>query len=98
MFRRRTIGLGSARLALPLTQEDLADASGLTAVHVNRMLQRMRKEGLIEMANGQLFVPDVRALRQSCGFDPNYFHLRLSDDYPSDRPEHLSDATLESLA
>jgi len=97
-FRSQLIGLGSARLALPLTQEDLADASGLTAVHVNRMLQRMRKEGLIEMANGQLFVPDVRALRQSCGFDPNYFHLRLSDDYPSDRPEHLSDATLESLA
>lgn len=94
-FRLRLIGIGSDRLALPLTQEDLADASGLTPVHVNRMLQRMRKEGLIEMANGQLFVPDIGALRQSCGFEPDYFHLKISNDYPSDRHEHFSGATIE---
>nr|WP_251007983.1 Crp/Fnr family transcriptional regulator [Sphingobium sp. BHU LFT2] len=96
-FRSLLIGLGTDRVALPLTQEDLADACGLTPVHVNRMLQRMRREGLIEMAGGELCVPDIRALRQSCGFEPDYFHLKLSTDYPSDRPEHAGDMTMGTL-
>lgn len=45
---------------LPLTQELLADATGLSAVHVNRTLQQMRREGLIELGQGR-----VKLLRQS---------------------------------
>lgn len=49
--RAQLIGLESGdRFNLPLlTQEDLADAVGLTTVHVNHMIQEMRKQGLMEL-------------------------------------------------
>ncbi|KQW80782.1 Crp/Fnr family transcriptional regulator [Brevundimonas sp. Root1279] len=46
-------------MPLPLTQEQLADALGLSAVHVNRTLQQLRREGLIELGQGR-----VRLLRR----------------------------------
>jgi DNA-binding transcriptional regulator LsrR (DeoR family) len=64
------------RLALPLTQEELADATGLTAVHTNRTLQRLRKENLIEIGSGMLTVLDVGRLRKAAGFDPSYLHIK----------------------
>lgn len=63
------------RLALPLTQEDLADATGLTPVHVNRTLQRLRNEQLVEIGSGSLTVVDVGKLQKAGGFDPNYLHF-----------------------
>ena len=75
-FRMRRVGLVEhGRLALPLTQEDLADATGLTAVHMNRTLQRLRGEGLIEIGGGTLTLLDVAALQKAVGFDPNYLHV-----------------------
>ena len=64
------------RLALPLTQDEIGDATGLTAVHVNRTLQRLRSEGLIEVASGMLYLPDVDRLREATGFNSNYLHPR----------------------
>ncbi len=64
------------RLALPLTQEELADATGLTPVHTNRTLQRLRRENLIELSGGMLTVLDVGELRKAAGFDPGYLHIR----------------------
>lgn len=61
---------------LPITQEELADATGLTPVHTNRTLQRLRREGLIKLENRRLFVPDVKALHRLAGFDPSYLHIR----------------------
>lgn len=63
------------RLALPLTQEQLADTTGLTSVHVNRTLQRLRNDNLIELGSGMLTILDVRALREAAGFDGNYLHI-----------------------
>ena len=60
---------------LPLTQEDLADAAGLTPVHTNRVLQRLRKAGLIELGGRALTVLDVDAIRRAAGFDPSYLHI-----------------------
>lgn len=60
---------------LPLTQEDLADALGLTPVHVNRTVRRLREEGLIEMKRGWLKILHVQKLQHVVGFDPNYLHL-----------------------
>jgi CRP-like cAMP-binding protein len=75
--RMELIGLvDGKRLALPLTQEQLADATGLTSVHVNRTLQRLRAEGLIEMGGGALTIPDVAALREAAGFTGNYLHIK----------------------
>jgi len=47
---------------LGLTQEEIADATGLTAVHVNRMLRQLEEEALIERANGRVAILDERAL------------------------------------
>lgn len=63
-------------LALPITQEDLADATGLTSVHINRTLQRLRRDNLIELGGGMLNVLDVRALQEAGGFDPSYLHIK----------------------
>jgi CRP-like cAMP-binding protein len=75
--RMQLVGLvDDGRLALPLTQEELADATGLTAVHTNRTLQRLRKENLIEIGSGMLTVLDVERLRKAAGFDPSYLHIK----------------------
>ena len=53
--RLRTVGLvEGGRFDLPLTQEVLADALGLSIVHVNRTLQQIRREGLVEMKGGSV--------------------------------------------
>ena len=75
--RMQMVGLAPGdRLALPLTQDQLADATGLTAVHVNRTLQRLRAEGLIEIGSSRLSIPDVPALREAAGFNGAYLHVK----------------------
>jgi CRP-like cAMP-binding protein len=64
------------RLALPLTQEDLADATGMTPVHVNRTLQRLRKAKLVEIGHGMLTILDIRGLCEAAGFNGNYLHIK----------------------
>lgn len=76
-FRMKRAGLvHDDQLALPLTQEELADATGLTSVHVNRTLQRLRSEKLIEIGGGKLTLLDASALQEAAGFNPAYLHLR----------------------
>jgi CRP-like cAMP-binding protein len=58
-----------------LTQEMLADASGLTPVHVNRSLQSLRADGLIVMEKQRLTIPDIGALVAAADFDAAYLHL-----------------------
>lgn len=60
---------------LPLTQNDLAETTGLTSVHVNRMLQELRRDGLIELERKQLRIPDVHRLMEVSMYNPNYLHL-----------------------
>jgi CRP-like cAMP-binding protein len=48
--------------ACPLTQEQLADVLGLTSVHVNRVLQRLRREGLVVFSRGQVVLPSLARL------------------------------------
>jgi CRP-like cAMP-binding protein len=61
---------------MPLTQEMLADALGLTGVHVNRTLQSLRETGLVDHKSGRLYVHDLRKLANFGDFDPQYLHLR----------------------
>ena len=60
---------------LPITQSEFADAMGVTTVHVNRVLQQMRAEGLVELKGDRLNVPDWERLKQVGEFDPTYLHL-----------------------
>jgi CRP-like cAMP-binding protein len=64
--------------AFPLTQEQIGDALGLTAVHVNRTMHQLRADGLIEIANRYLTIPNIAKLRQAGGFDPRYLHVAPS--------------------
>ncbi len=61
--------------ALPITQVDLADTTGLTSVHVNRTLRGLRREGLIELKKGRLTILNLPGLRTLAEFRSNYLHL-----------------------
>ena len=77
-FARRleAAGLGSTSgYELPMTQEQLADATGLTAVHVNRTLKAMDAEGLIKREKRFVLIPDWERLRDVAGFNELYLHL-----------------------
>lgn len=65
----------------PLTQQDLAEACGLTSVHVNRTLARLRKDGLVTIppATRRVTIHDLPALARLGEFDPDY--LYLEDDF-----------------
>jgi CRP-like cAMP-binding protein len=58
----------------PVTQEQLADATGLTPVHTNRTLQALRREGLVQLTSGSLRILDWPALRKAGDFDALYLH------------------------
>lgn len=76
IFRLRAVGLSDGNSCdFPLTQVDLADATGLTPVHVNRTLQDLRREGLIELHGRKLTVPKLEALMIAGTFNPNYLHM-----------------------
>lgn len=60
---------------LPITQSEFADALGFTTVHVNRVVQQMRAEGLIEFSGERLNIPDWEKLKKVGEFDPTYLHL-----------------------
>jgi CRP-like cAMP-binding protein len=62
-------------LGLPLTQEELGDALGLSTVHVNRVLQALRADGLITLQSGKLTINDWESLQEAGEFEPNYLHL-----------------------
>lgn len=60
--------------ALPVTQADLADALGLTVVHVNRSLKWLREQGMIKLAKGRMMITDWEALAYFSQFEPLYLH------------------------
>jgi CRP-like cAMP-binding protein len=58
----------------PITQEQIADATGLTAVHTNRTLQTLRKSGLISLSGSKLAILDWDALAEAGDFSERYLH------------------------
>ncbi|RUM94131.1 MAG: hypothetical protein DSZ28_04770 [Thiothrix sp.] len=73
-FREENISENSA--IVPITQEDIADAVGMTQIHVNRMLQQMKEERLLSCANGRLEILDNDALVKLANFDPKLLEIR----------------------
>jgi CRP-like cAMP-binding protein len=59
----------------PLTQEQIGDATGLTSVHVNRTIQRMRIDGLITINKHTINVADWPRLQATGDFNRSYLHL-----------------------
>ncbi|MDO5758642.1 MAG: Crp/Fnr family transcriptional regulator [Rhodobacterales bacterium] len=71
--RLALVGMGSkAGYACPLTQYHLADALGLTAVHVNRVLRKLREAGLVTFQDGSVTFDDYQGLVALAEFDPEY--------------------------
>lgn len=58
--------------ACPLTQYHLADALGLSAVHVNRALRQLREKGLVTFQNGRVQYDNYQRLTEFADFDPDY--------------------------
>jgi CRP-like cAMP-binding protein len=75
--RLEAIGLGD-RLGyeLPMTQEQLADATGLTPVHVNRTLMEMERQGLITREKKFVAIADWKRMKEVGGFTDTYLHIR----------------------
>jgi DNA-binding transcriptional regulator YhcF (GntR family) len=75
--RLALVGLGSKEgYACPLTQYLLADALGLSAVHVNRVLRQLREDGMVTFRDGMVVFDDYDKLAQFAQFDPSYMDQR----------------------
>ena len=74
-IRLQGAGAGDgAMFDFPVTQEQLADATGLTPVHTNRTIQALRREGLIQLTSGSLKILNWHGLREVGDFDDLYLH------------------------
>ena len=62
-----------------LTQRQIAEATGLTQVHVNRMVQELRRRCGTELGQQRLYVPDFAELAAIACFNANYLHLGEAD-------------------
>jgi CRP-like cAMP-binding protein len=75
IVRMQAVALSSEySVELPLTQTDIADALGLSTVHVNRTLQEIRGAGLIELRRGRLVALDWEGLCEAGEFEQTYLH------------------------
>ncbi|MES2755256.1 MAG: Crp/Fnr family transcriptional regulator [Pseudomonadota bacterium] len=70
---------------LPMTQEQLGDAVGLTPVHVNRTLRVLESEGLISRTKRSISFPDWGKLRRVADFNQRYLHFaQQADELPAE--------------
>lgn len=73
------------RFPMPLTQNELADAMGISLVHTNRVLQRLRRDGLVEFEGRTLIVLDWARLKAFADFSPTYLHLQEEKVWAGER-------------
>ncbi|RZL73350.1 MAG: Crp/Fnr family transcriptional regulator [Sphingomonas sp.] len=73
--RLEMVGMAAeGRYMLPMTQPDLAEASGLTGVHVNRVLRALREKNLLTFKAGEVNILDRKALAAVAEFEPQYLY------------------------
>lgn len=74
--RFRAAGLATDQeCPFPLTQSELADTLGLSVVHINRVLQQLRREDLLQLSQSKLMIRDWSGLVRVGDFDPTYLNL-----------------------
>lgn len=64
--------------ALPITQNDLAEALGMTTVHVNRVLRALREQGVMTFRGGVVNIEDVTKLHRVAEFEPGYLYTNAA--------------------
>lgn len=80
--RLAVVGIGGeGRFPLPLTQEVLADALGLSVVHINRTLQELRRQSLIAIQNGHVTLLDRPALVGLADYTPRRERQDFASEY-----------------
>lgn len=80
--RLQSQGLAAhASFELPISQATLGDVLGLSAVHMNRSLQSLRKSGLVQWQGANVTI-DQRRLPEMCGFEPSYLNLNRAGCAP----------------
>jgi CRP-like cAMP-binding protein len=73
--RLRIIGrLDGNNFEMPLTQEQIGEALGITAVHANRVIKQLRQDGIVEFQRGRVTVLDERKFLELADFDGRYLH------------------------
>ncbi|MGV7216299.1 Crp/Fnr family transcriptional regulator [Bradyrhizobium sp. UFLA05-112] len=77
--RLRPVGMVDGNSCImPVTQMDLADATGLSVVHLNRTVQELRANGLIVLRERTLTITDLDALKDAALYSPGYLQLYRS--------------------
>jgi CRP-like cAMP-binding protein len=71
----------SSEVAFPISQIIVADALGMTPVHVNRILKKLRTAGAMSLKRGNLLITDPLKLVNIAGFDDNYLHRRKASTF-----------------
>ena len=76
-LRLQAVGqTGDLSFDLPLTQNVLGDALGLSTVHVSRLISELRAEGVVQWSGGRIDILDWRRLAEIAEFDPTYLRLQ----------------------
>jgi CRP-like cAMP-binding protein len=76
-YRLEAIGRGTGgSFDLPITQLELGNCLGLSTVHTNRVLQELRKEGLLKTERTAFHLLDKARLEELGQFDPTYLHSK----------------------
>src|ERR1700712_2880196 len=92
LVRYRVVGETSDNsIPFVLTQQDLADATGMTPVHVNRVLQELRADGLVEIKNKILTVLDPEGLKHLARFESSYLHLVRTERHEKEVSDRVGD-------
>jgi CRP/FNR family transcriptional regulator len=86
--RLRWPGHRSEEMHLPVTQEHIGDATGLTGVHVNRVLRDLCKEGIVEFHYRRLRIMNPDKLVDVAGIEPHVVLSGLKDKPSNEAPDH----------
>lgn len=87
-LRDRSIGIGigdRTQFPFPLTQAELADCTGQTAVHANRIVSQLRALHLVDIRGGSAIILDHDALEATAEYNPDYLHLDQSTRAAAER-------------
>jgi len=77
LMRLRAVGLARGdRFTFPASQADVADATGMTPVHANRMIQQLRSMKLVEWEGADITILNLAELSRVAEFDSRYLHHR----------------------
>jgi CRP-like cAMP-binding protein len=77
--RLKMIDRSGASFDMPITQEQIGEALGITAVHANRVVRQLREDGIVEFQRGRVTVLDDAKLMELAEFDNRYLHQSLAE-------------------